>query len=482
MYLGLDIGTGSAKALLLDTHGSAIAEASAVYQPVSPNAGWSEIDPGLWWRALVDCVQQLPAAQRAAVKGIGLSGQMHGVVLSDAKGNALRPAILWLDTRAAPLLSRYPADSLQRLGNAPSAGMAGPILLWLAEHEPISLQAARWALQPKDWLRLKLTGCANSEASDASGTLLADRRGLWDKNLLEMLGLPEQLFAPTVSSSAPAGALSVKSASALGLPSGIPIAAGGGDTPVAAFGSGLLRDGAAQLTTGSGAQIVVIQNRAPAPSAQLNCYRTVAPGTLPRWYTMAAMQNAGVALEWARRTLGLDWPDAYAAAFSNATSASNHVFFLPYLSGERTPWMDSQVRGAWIGMGPDTDAGAMMRAAFIGVAFAIRAGLDALRTQGIHFSTLRLAGGGSVHQAWQQLLMDALQVPLEAVACPNASARGAAILGGMATGHWLEADLHTLAPDCHALGVPKTTQYEESYLRFRDLYSRLAGWFRTGTA
>ena len=147
MYLGLDIGTGSAKALLLDTHGSAIAEASAVYQPVSPNAGWSEIDPGLWWRALVDCVQQLPAAQRAAVKGIGLSGQMHGVVLSDAKGNALRPAILWLDTRAAPLLSRYPADSLQRLGNAPSAGMAGPILLWLAEHEPISLQAARWALQ-----------------------------------------------------------------------------------------------------------------------------------------------------------------------------------------------------------------------------------------------------------------------------------------------------------------------------------------------
>lgn len=478
MYLGLDIGTGSAKALLLDASGATVCEHSAAYQPVSPNAGWSEIDPELWWQALVSCVQQIPAKQRAAIRGIGLSGQMHGVVLSDARGNALRPAVLWLDTRATTQLARYPADSLQRLGNTPSAGMAGPILLWLSEHEPISLQAARWALQPKDWLRLKLTGCANAEASDASGTLLADRLGLWDRSLLETLGLPERLFAPDMPSSEAAGMLSAEAAVAFGLPAGIAVAAGGGDTPVAALGSGLLRDGAAQLTTGSGAQIVVIRNEMPEPSAQLNCYRTVAPASLPRWYTMAAMQNAGVALEWARRTLGLDWPTAYATAFQNTVSTHDDIYFLPYLSGERTPWMDSQVRGAWIGMSPDTDTGAMMRAAFIGVAFAIRAGLDTLTAQGSRFTTLRLAGGGSVHQPWQQLLMDVLQLPLEAVECPNASSRGAAILGGMAAGHWSDSDLHALAPASQPIGAPRTEQYEIPFQRFCDLYSRLSGWFR----
>lgn len=474
MYLGLDIGTGSAKALLLDDTGATVCEASAAYSPFSPRAGWSEIDPELWWRALCDCLSRFPAQARAAVKGIGLSGQMHGVVLSDADGNALRPAVLWLDTRARAQLSRYPADSLQRLGNAPSPGMAGPILTWLSEHEPLSMQAARWALQPKDWLRLKLTGHANAEDSDATGTLLADRHGAWDRKLLAQLGLPERLFAPAAPSAGQVGVLTAQAAAALGLPVGIPVAGGGGDTPVAAFGSGLIQDGAAQLTTGSGAQIVVIQKSMPAASPVLNCYRTVGPEELPRWYLMAAMQNAGVALEWARHTLGLDWQEAYAKEFS--ATVNDNVFFLPYLSGERTPWMDSRVRGAWIGMGPDSDAGDLMRSAFFGVAFAIRAGLDALLDHGVSITGLRLAGGGSVYRPWQQLLMDVLQQPLSAVACPNASARGAAILGGMAAGHWQAADLTALAPKCEPLGSPEHV-YEEAYQRFRDLYGRLAGWF-----
>ena len=479
MYLGLDLGTGSAKALLLDANGATVGETSAAYHAVSPHAGWSEIDPEIWLQALTTCVQALPAGARAAVKGIGLSGQMHGVVLSDAQGNALRPAVLWLDTRAVAQLARYPtlADSLKRLGNAPSAGMAGPILLWLAEHEPIGLQAARWALQPKDWLRLRLTGIAGSEASDASGTLLADRQGRWDRSLLETLGLPDRLLAPHFASHEAAGTLTASLAAAWGLPAGIPVAAGGGDTPVAALGSGLLLDGSAQLTTGSGAQIVVIRNALPAPSAKLNCYRTAAPPELPRWYTMAAMQNAGVALEWARRTLGLDWPAAYAAAFGSSLRTDDELFFLPYLGGERTPWMDAQVRGAWVGLSPGTDNGALMRAAFEGVAFAIRAGLDALHAQGTRPTQLRLAGGGSVHRAWQQLLMDVLQLPLEAVDCPNASARGAALLGGLAAGHWSTADLYALAPACRPVGEPASVRYALPYRRFCDLYARLAGWF-----
>ena len=355
--------------------------------------------------------------------------------------------------------------------------MAGPILLWLAEHEPIGLQAARWALQPKDWLRLRLTGIAGSEASDASGTLLADRQGRWDRSLLDTLGLPDRLLAPHFASHEAAGTLTASLAAAWGLPAGIPVAAGGGDTPVAALGSGLLLDGSAQLTTGSGAQIVVLRHTLPAPSAKLNCYRTAAPPELPRWYTMAAMQNAGVALEWARRTLGLDWPAAYAAAFGSSLRTDDELFFLPYLGGERTPWMDAQVRGAWVGLSPGTDNGALMRAAFEGVAFAIRAGLDALHAQGTRPTQLRLAGGGSVHRAWQQLLMDVLQLPLEAVDCPNASARGAALLGGLAAGHWSTADLYALAPACHPVGEPASVRYALPYRRFCDLYARLAGWF-----
>ena len=215
----------------------------------------------------------------------------------------------------------------------------------------------------------------------------------------------------------------------------------------------------------------------PAPSAKLNSYRTAAPPELPRWYTMAAMQNAGVALEWARRTLGLDWPAAYAAAFGSSLRTDDELFFLPYLGGERTPWMDAQVRGAWVGLSPGTDNGALMRAAFEGVAFAIRAGLDALHAQGTRPTQLRLAGGGSVHRAWQQLLMDVLQLPLEAVDCPNASARGAALLGGLAAGHWSTADLYALAPACHPVGEPASVRYALPYRRFCDLYARLAGWF-----
>lgn len=478
MHLGIDIGTGSAKALLLDDAGATVAEASATYRPVSPQPGWSEIDVEAWWQAIIGCCNALPVAARAAVRGIGLSGQMHGVVLCAADGRALRPAILWLDQRAAPVLSRYPADCLERVGNALSPGMAGPILVWLQEHEPAALRAARWALQPKDWLRLRLTGVASAEPSDASGTLLANRDGVWDEILLDALGLPARMFAPVVGSTDPAGVLGASAADALGLPVGIPVAAGGGDTPMAALGSGLFQDGAAQLTTGSGAQIVVMQGSLPAASACLNCYRAVSAEGLPRWYLMAAMQNAGVALEWVRATLKFDWSDAYTAAFGDAATPDEELFFLPYLSGERTPWMNPQLRGAWVGLNPATSPAQMMHAAFVGVAFSIRAGLDALKAHGVGFDRLRLAGGGSVHPAWQQLLMDVLQLPLDAVACPNASARGAAILGGMVAGHWSVVDLKALAPPIEPLGQPRATHYEASYARFDDLTGRLSDWSR----
>jgi xylulokinase len=480
MLLGLDIGTSSAKAVLLDENGRTAAEASAAYAVDAPRPGWAETAAEKWWQAIVEAAHRLPRELRAQVRGIGLSGQMHSVVLADARGTALRPAILWLDNRSADCLQRYPAGSELRTGNPISAGMTGPTLLWLAAHEKETLRAARWALQPKDWLRLRLTDIAATEPSDSTGTLLADHYGNWDDILIDALGIARQLLPPVIGSAQESGHLTKAAAQALDLPPGIPIAGGAGDTLAAAFGSGLYADRAAQLSIGSSAQIMVVEANWSGYSPHLNNYRNANPGDLPRWCLMAAMLNAGVALEWARGILRLTWDEVYELAFT-AQAAQSRTLFLPYVTGERTPWMNPNVRGAWVGLSPSDDPGSLMRAALVGVAFAIRAGLDALREHGLRIERLRLVGGGSVHARWRRLLVDVLGVPLDAVTCANASARGAALLGGLAAGCWTTNDLPTLAPAAVPAGEPSNDNFAESYARFRDLYARLAGWFEPVT-
>ncbi len=478
MLLGLDVGTSSAKVLLLDDNGGAVAEAGAAYPVDRPGPGVAQTHPERWWEAVVAAVQQLPREGLGAVRGIGLSGQMHGVVLCDAGGVPVRPAILWLDTRSAECLAQYPAGAEHTTGNAISAGMTGPVLLWLERHEPGALRAARWAMQPKDWLRLRLTGEAATDPSDASGTLLADRDGQWDDALIARLGLRRDLFAPPVASWRAAGRLSAVAAHALGLPVGVPVAAGAGDTLAAALGSGLYQDAAAQLAIGSSAQVVVVRGAWPGFSPGLNVYRSANPEDLPRWCLLAAMLNGGSVLEWARVTLHLTWDEAFARAFAEG-AAAGEVEFLPYLAGERTPWMDPHLRAGWMGVAAGDDAGTLMRAALTGVAFGIRAGLDALRDQGAAPERLRLAGGGTVHPGWRQLLADAVGIPLDAVSCPNAAARGAALLGGLAAGAIAPADLAALAPAVTPAAEPRDPdRLAARYARFLDLRTRLADWFR----
>jgi xylulokinase len=477
MLLGLDIGTSSAKALLLDERGAAVAEAGAGYRVERPRPGWAETHPERWWEAVVAAVRQLPAPARAAVRGVGVSGQMHGVVLADAAGAPVRPAILWTDGRSSGCLARYPAGADRTTGNAVTAGMTGPTLLWLAEHEPAALRAARWALLAKDWLRLRLTGEAATDPSDATGTSLADRDGAWAEALVAGLGLPAALLPPVREAAQTSGALLPAAADALGLPRGLPVATGAGDTLAAALGAGLQRVGDAQLAIGSSAQVIVPRSGWPGFSPRLNVYRSALPAGHPRWCQMAAMLNGGLALEWARGTLGLSWEEAYARAFTEEAARSGAIF-LPYLTGERTPWMDPHLRGGWLGLGPADDAGSLMRAAMTGVAFGIRAGLDALRDRGAAPARLRLAGGGTVHPGWRQLLADALGLPLDAVACPNAAARGAALLGGLAAGTITPADLPALAPAVIPAAEPRDSgALDARYARFLDLRARLGGWF-----
>ncbi|HVE09307.1 MAG TPA: FGGY family carbohydrate kinase [Paraburkholderia sp.] len=467
-FLGIDLGTASLKLAIIDQDGRETAMSSAAYAIETPHPGWAETAPQNWWRALCEAAARLPADQRKAVRAIGFSGQMHGVVLADAQGQAVRPAMLWPDTRALAMLDAWPAPQ----PNPVAPGMAGPLLRWVTRHEPATVQAARWALQPKDWLRVTLGGAIVTDASDACATALADPAGVWDVALLERLGLPRHWFAPLEPSFAPGGALSADAARALGLRAGIVLAVGAADTPCAALGSGLAHDGDALLTTGTGGQIVVLSSDAPQPARGLHRYRAASD----HWYRMAAMQNVGVALETARGLLSYEWADAYREAFDPATDASG-VTFLPYLTGERTPWLNPAARGGWLGLALGATRGALMRAAFEGVAFSLRAGLDAIRDSGAQVDTLRLAGGGSVDARWRQLLADALDVELHAVDCPNAAARGAAMLGAVACGHWRMDQLAALAPAAARVAAPADERVAGRYARFIDLYGRVEGWF-----
>ncbi|KVP91629.1 carbohydrate kinase [Burkholderia ubonensis] len=472
--LGIDLGTGSVKLVTLDPDGVERAVASEPYALSSPQPGWAEIAPQAWWDALVRAAARLPADERAQVAAIGFSGQMHGVVLIDAAGRAVRPALLWPDTRAARLAA---AADWPDAPNPVAPGMAGPLLRWVAASEPAALRAARWAVQPKDWLRIALGGDVAADPSDACATALATPDGAWDAARLDALGLPRALFAPVRASTAPCGGLAAQAAAALGLPAGVPLTTGAADTACAALGSGLVADGDALLTTGSGGQIVVLADRLPAARRGLHRYRAAAGGG---YYTMAAMQNVGLALEAVRGWLGYaSWPAAYDDAF--AQPASERLSFLPYLSGERSPWMNPDARGGWLGLGLGDTRGAMMRAAFEGVAFALRAGLDAIRAEGAEgraVASLRLAGGGSVDPRWRQLLADALGASLDAVDCPNAATRGAALLAGVAIGLWREDALRALAPAASPVAAPCGDRaLATRHARFVDLYARTAAWF-----
>ena len=485
MFLGLDLGTGSVKALLMSETGAVLGEASAPYSVNAPHPGWAESSPEEWWEAVAGAVRDAAGSHGARVAAIGLSGQMHGVVLSDASGRPLRPAILWADTRSREQLDDYrrlDEGLRRRLANPPATGMAGPSLLWLRGHEPETYDAARWALQPKDWLRLRLTGETAAEPSDASATLLYDlESGGWSDEAAHALGLRTDHLAPLVGSAETAGTLTSKAAEHLGLPVGLPVAAGAADTAAAILGAGLPGPSEPpQLTVGTGGQIVALRDRpAPDPRERIHLYRT-AWEPAGRFYSMAAIQNSGLALEWARKVLGASWKDVYQEAF-DVPPGAEELLFLPYLSGERTPHFDPDARGAWAGLGLNHDRGHLLRAALEGVAFALREGLEALEATGIHAPELRLAGGGATEELWQQLLADVLGRPLRILPDPassSASARGAAILAGLASGAYeTSEDVLKLAPELQQtiLPGPDSRLYEDSYSRFLELYPRLHG-------
>ncbi|MHB8293833.1 MAG: xylulokinase [Acidimicrobiales bacterium] len=470
--LGIDVGTGSVKAVVVDLSGRQVAVAARPYPVEHPRSGWAEVSPEAWWTATRGATRDAVATAGAEIVSIGLSGQMHGVVLSRADGTALRPAILWADQRAEAMLGRYAelaAALRDPLGNPIVAGMTGPLLCWLADNEADVYRRADWALQAKDWLRLRLTGEAGSEPSDASGTLLYDLAGRrWAASVVDALGLRSDLLPPLGRAAQPAGLLSAEAAGALGLTPGLPVAYGAGDTAAALVGTSLAGPGALQLTVGTAAQIVALREE-PGPDPDLR-YQVFAAALDEAYYALAAVQAAGLAFEWAWQALGCDWSTGY-ASLERSPPGANGVSFIPHVAGARSPAMNARATGAFVGLELRHQRDDLVRSVFEGVAFSILEAASVL-PEGDSGADLRLAGGGTRRPAWRQLLADVLERRLLVVEVANASARGAALLGGMAAGYVPEVPE---APAIIEVVRPRDRYrepYGDAYARWRERAQR----------
>jgi len=413
VYLGIDIGTSSVKAVLVDERGAIAALAADALQVSRPAPGFSEQSPQDWWRATVNAVRGLPSASRAAVRAVGLSGQMHGATLLDGEDRPLRPAILWNDGRSAQEcleLERRVPDSRAITGNIMMPGFTAPKLLWVSRHEPDVFRRTACVLLPKDYVRLKLTGEKISDMSDASGTgwLNVGRRD-WSDAMLGATGLDRKHMPKLSEGTSPAGTVSAEAAAELGLPRAV-VAGGAGDNAASAAGLGVVAPGQAFLSLGTSGVLFVVTDRfRPNAERAAHAFCHCLPG---RWHQMSVMLSASATLDWAARLAGEGDLARLVAAAKDRGLTRQAPFFLPYLSGERTPHNDPQARGVYFGIGADSTAADLTLAVLEGVAFAFADGLDVLLEAGSTVGEISVTGGGARLPFWGELIAAALNRPL----------------------------------------------------------------------
>ncbi len=486
MYLGIDLGTSGVKVLLLDDTHRVVATADARLAVSQPQRLWSEQHPQAWWDALEAAMQRLRASHPgplAAMRAIGLSGQMHGAVVLDAADQVLRPAILWNDGRSGAECAELEAAeprSRQITGNLAMAGFTAPKLLWLRRHEPDVFARTRRVLLPKDWLRLQLTGEAASEMSDASGTLWLDVAARsWSEPMLAASGLALAHMPRLLEGSEVTGALRPALAQAWGLRAGIPVAGGGGDNAASAVGVGATRAGEGFVSLGtSGVVFVAGEAFRPNPLRAVHAFAHALPG---RWHQMAVMLSAASALGWATRLTASSSEAALVAAAQrlDARQRAAAPLFLPYLSGERTPHNDPLASGAFVGLRMEHGAGDIGWAVLEGVTLALMDGMAAMQDDDAvpGSAPLALVGGGARSDLWAQLVASGLARPLwRHDASHAAAALGAARLAWLADGG-SEGDVCTVPTGAqHIDPVPAwTASLRERQARFRALYPALKG-------
>ncbi|MGP3724916.1 xylulokinase [Cereibacter sphaeroides] len=468
MYIGLDLGTSGLKGILIDEDQRVLAEAVAPLAVSRPHEGWSEQSPADWIAAAEAVMDQLAAQGLSEVKGIGLSGQMHGATLLDASDEVLRPCILWNDTRSHAEAAALDADPRFRAvtGNIVFPGFTAPKLVWVERHEPAIRERVAKVLLPKDYLRLWLTGEHVAEMSDAAGTSWLDVGARdWSDALLAATGLTREAMPRLVEGSAVSGALRPALAARWGLPQGVAVAGGGGDNAASAVGVGVVRAGEAFVSLGtSGVLFAANDGYQPAPDTAVHTFCHALPGA---WHQMGVILAATDALNWYARLVGQE-----ASALTKelgGLQAPGRTLFLPYLGGERTPLNDAAIRGAFTGLEHATDRAAGTRAVLEGVTFAIRDCRDALAATGTRLESLIAVGGGSRSDYWLSAIATALDVPVLLPAAGDfGGAFGAARLALMAaTG--AGAEIATLPPIARTLSPDRglTAAFDDAHARHR---------------
>ena len=481
MFLGIDVGTSSVKCVLLDERDALVAQSSAPLNQSRPQPGFSEQDPEDWWLATVRAVQELPAAGRAAVRAVGLSGQMHGATLLDRHDRPLRPAILWNDSRSAlecQELERRVPRARAITGNIVMPGFTAPKLLWVARHEPEIFRSTATVLLPKDYVRLKLTGEHITDMSDAAGTAWLDvGKRSWSEEMLAATGLNRSHMPQLVEGSAAAGTVLAPVADQLQIRR-VVVAGGAGDNAASAAGMGVISPGQAFLSLGtSGVLFVVTDQFRPNPERAAHAFCHCLPD---RWHQMSVMLSAASTLDWvATLTREPDLPRLVAAAAARGLQRRS-PFFLPYLSGERTPHNDADCRGVFFGIDAGTSAADLTLAVLEGVALAFADGMDVLLEGGSSVNEISVTGGGARLAYWGELLAAALNRPLTyRQGSEVGAATGAARLARLALGHERPEDI-CVAPPITTIIKPDAALAELLAARrriFVQLYQNLKSTF-----
>ncbi len=491
--LGVDISTTGAKALIVSETGKVLASATDEYPLYTPRPLWSEQNPEDWWQGARNAIRRaLTMAGDVEIAAVGMTGQMHGLVLLDANNNVLRPAILWNDQRTGAQCAEITASAgglkrvLELTGNAVLPGFTAPKILWVRQNEPEIYEKIAHVLLPKDYIRFKLTGEYATEVSDASGTSLfdvANRR--WSATMAGLMQVPMGWLPTCAESEIVTGVISMAAAEATGLPAGIPVAGGGGDQAAQGVGSGIVKPGIISVTSGtSGVVFAYADTYAAEPEGRLHVFCHAVPGA---WHAMGVMLAAGGALRWFRdalgqpettvaATLGVDPYDLLTREAATVEPGAEGLLFLPYLSGERTPYPDPNARGAYVGLTLRHGKPHMARAVLEGVSFGLRDSLELIRTLGVPIEQVRASGGGARSDLWRQIQSDIFNTELVVVNSTEGAAFGAALIATVGAGIFASVTeavestvevINRTAPNAEDAAV-----YESLYPVYRGLYPR----------
>lgn len=496
--LGIDVSTTATKALVIDENGAVVASAGDEYEFFTPRPLWAEQNPADWWRACVNVVravvEKIPPAQ---ISGIGLTGQMHGLVMLDADGNVLRPCIMWNDQRTAKQCAEITERAggiknlLRLIGNPVLPGFTAPKILWVRENEPQVYGRVAHILLPKDYLRYKLTGAYATEPSDASGTALLDvAHRNWSDELLGALELPRAWLPEVYESPVVSATLSADAARETGLLPGTPVVGGGGDQAAQAVGTGIVREGIVSATLGtSGVVFASSDSYRLEPNGLLHAFCHAVPN---KWHLMGVMLSAAGSFRWFRDAFGAaeqeqarreqrDVYDILTQQAAHAPAGCEGLIFLPYLTGERTPYPDPHARGTFFGITLRHRQEHFVRSVLEGVAYGLRDSLELMRALGLNISQVRASGGGARSELWRQILADVFDSEIALVNITEGAAFGAALLAGVGAGVYPsveDACARTIRVTDSVKPGENVGVYQQYYQVYRGLYPALRESFQ----